>query len=36
MVVLIVNMTESKIIWEMDLWVCLWGIILIMFINAEG
>lgn len=36
MIALIVNVTESKIVWEIDPWVCLWGIILIMLINVEG
>lgn len=30
-----VNLTESRITWKMGLWVCLWGIILTVFIDME-
>lgn len=33
---LLVNLTESKVIWgqEMNLWACLWGIIWIILIDV--
>lgn len=32
----VVNMTESRILWETDLGACLWGIILIALIEEGG